>query len=77
MRILFVLFLCPLFSFAQSVGIGTYNPDRSAKLEVSSTNQGFLPPRMTFSQRNMIQNPVPGLMIYCTTCGVGGDLQVF
>jgi hypothetical protein len=53
-----------LFFFAQNVGIGMYNPDRSAKLEIASTNQGFLQPRMTFSQRNMIQNPVPGLMIY-------------
>jgi hypothetical protein len=48
------------------VGIGTVNPASSAKLEVSSTTQGFLPPRMTRAQRNAISNPVAGLTIYNT-----------
>lgn len=67
----------PIVSFSQRVGIGTNKPDSSAKLDVSSTNMGFLPPRMTFSQRNAIKNPASGLIVYCTTCGIGGDLQVF
>ncbi|NGX84604.1 FISUMP domain-containing protein [Aequorivita sp. KMM 9714] len=46
------------------VGIGTTNPHSSAALDVSSNNSGFLPPRMTTSQRNAITNPVAGLMIY-------------
>jgi uncharacterized protein (TIGR02145 family) len=54
---------------AQRIGIGTQLPDTSAILEVQSINAGFLPPRMTMSQRNAISNPAPGLMIYCTDCG--------
>lgn len=50
-----------------NVGIGTMNPNSSAKLELNSTNKGFLPPRMTTAQRNGITNPAEGLMIYNTT----------
>ena len=47
-----------------NVGIGTTKPDQSAALEVNSTNQGFLIPRMSLQQRNEIQNPATGLMVY-------------
>jgi len=66
-------FFILVFSFklfvvnAQNVGIGTDSPNVSAKLEVSSNNSGFLPPRMTTTQRNTIVNPVAGLQIYNTT----------
>jgi len=55
--------------FAQGVGINTSgaDADASAMLDVSSTTQGFLPPRMTETQRNAISNPATGLMIYNTT----------
>ncbi|MCK4288096.1 MAG: hypothetical protein KAW86_02730, partial [Bacteroidales bacterium] len=46
------------------VGIGTDNPDISATLEVYSTNTGFLPPRLTTEQRDAIENPAIGLMIF-------------
>jgi len=39
----------------------------SAKLQVNSTTQGFLPPRMTAAQRDAIASPVAGLIIYNTT----------
>jgi len=67
-------FLC---SYSQSVGIGTANPNAAAKLDVVSTNQGLLPPRLTYTQRNNIVNPVAGLMIWCSTCGTNGELQVY
>ena len=51
---------------AQSVGVGTQTPDPSAALDVKSTNQGFLPPRMTTAQRNAISNKAAGLVIYNT-----------
>jgi len=53
--------------FAQ-VGINADNnaPDASAGLDVSFTNKGFLPPRMTTSQRNSITSPAEGLVIYNT-----------
>ena len=56
--------LSPLFSQAQSVGIGTTTPDPSAALDVSATNKGLLIPRVTFSNRPA--SPVAGLMIYQT-----------
>jgi hypothetical protein len=49
----------------------------SAVLEANSTSQGFLPPRMTASQKNAISNPVPGLMLWCSNCGVNGELQIY
>ncbi|MBK9042941.1 MAG: fibrobacter succinogenes major paralogous domain-containing protein [Saprospiraceae bacterium] len=52
---------------AQNVGIGTTTPDTSAQLDVSSTNKGFLPPRMTTTDRNAIASPANGLIIYNTT----------
>ena len=61
-------------SFAQ-VGIGTTTPDASAALDVSSTTKGFLPPRMTEAQRNAINTPALGLMVYCTDCGANGEPQ--
>jgi hypothetical protein len=50
-----------------NVGIGNSNPDASAKLDVVSTTQGFLPPRMTTTQRNAIASPAAGLIVYDTT----------
>jgi hypothetical protein len=60
-----------------TLGVGTSSPNTSAKLEVSSTTQGFLPPKMTFAQRNLINSPVQGLMIYCTDCNTNGELQIY
>jgi hypothetical protein len=39
----------------------------SARLEVVSTSQGFLPPKMTTAQKNAIVSPVSGLMVFDTT----------
>jgi hypothetical protein len=50
----------------------------SAVLDASSTTQGFLPPRMTATQRDAIANPATGLVVFCTNCGTnGGELEVF
>ena len=48
-----------------NVGINTTNPDASAKLQVDSTTSGFLPPRMTNTERNNITSPQIGLIVYC------------
>jgi hypothetical protein len=48
------------------VALGTTSPNASAKLQVDSTTQGFLPPRMTNAQRAAIAAPAIGLMVYCT-----------
>jgi uncharacterized protein (TIGR02145 family) len=50
-----------------SVGVGTNQPDSSAVLDLESNDKGFLPPRMTESQRDAIDNPATGLLIFNTT----------
>ncbi len=60
-----------------NVGVGTASPNASAKVEVSSTTQGFLPPRMTAEQQNAIASPAVGLQIWCTSCGLAGELHVY
>jgi len=47
--------------------IGTTTNIASSKLTVTSTTQGFLPPRMTTTQKNAIASPASGLVVYDTT----------
>ncbi len=49
------------------VGIGPDTPHPSAILDASSTTKGFLPPRMTQAQREVMVNPAEGLTIYNIT----------
>ena len=46
-------------------GSGAMNS--SAQLDVESTTRGFLPPRMTTTQRNAIASPAAGLVLYDST----------
>jgi hypothetical protein len=48
-------------------GFGTATPDAKAALDVTSTTQGFLPPRMTTAQRDAITSPTAGLVLYNST----------
>lgn len=80
MRSIFIFLIATLFSttlIAQSIGVGTNNPHPSAQLDVSSTNKGFLPPRMTAVQRDSIVSPAAGLIVYCTNCDTAGQMQYF
>jgi len=52
---------------SRGVGIFTDNPDISAALDIVSTTKGFLPPRMTTAQRDLISSPATGLTLYNTT----------
>ena len=77
MKNCFFIFVILLFAHkvtAQNIGIGTSTPDSSAILDISSTDKGYLLPRMTFAQRNAIPNPATGLMVWCTDCN---EMQVF
>jgi hypothetical protein len=49
------------------VGIGATSPNAAAQLDVQSTTGGFLPPRMTGTQRDAISSPPNGLMLYNST----------
>ena len=75
--ILILTLLCAANSIQAQVGIGTSSPASSSILDVTSTSKGFLPPRMTLAQRDAISSPVAGLMIWCTDCGLSGDLQTY
>ncbi len=61
-----LLMICNSLYAQNNVGIGTA-PNASAKLDVSSTTQGMLVPRMTTTQRNTITAPATGLMVYDIT----------
>jgi PKD repeat protein len=67
------LSLCFISFFAsicwgQGVTIGSNSPAHpSAVLDVQSTNQGFLLPRISSGARDSILNPQPGLQIYNIT----------
>ena len=51
----------------KNLGIGTNNQNISSLLDLTSTTKGFLPPRMTTTQRDAISTPVAGLMIFNTS----------
>ncbi len=63
------------------LALGTIAPSASAKLQVDSTTQGFLPPRMTSAQRLAIASPAPGLIVYDTSqqclCTYNGTYWTF
>jgi hypothetical protein len=67
-----------LFSLqlAAQVGIGTSTPHASAKLEVRSTTQGFLPPRVSLTATNAatpVTAPETGLLVYNIATSSGAN----
>ena len=73
-KLALILIIAIVFvSFSQNpVGIGTVAPHPSAILEVSSTNKGFLPPRMSKTEMEAINSPAVGLIVYCLDCNPKG-----
>ena len=64
----FTLLLTAFVSVTAQVGINPDNkePDPSAMLDVSSVDKGLLIPRMTSEERDAIENPSEGLLIFNT-----------
>jgi hypothetical protein len=67
------LMVCTLvvFFFIETSGQVSVNnnsapPDNSAMLDVQSTEKGMLVPRMTMAQRDLIEDPATGLVIFQT-----------
>ena len=69
--VVLLIFSIPI---AAQTGIGTSTPHASAKLEVASSTQGFLPPRITLTATNSaspVTTPATGLLIFNTaTAGI-------
>jgi len=61
----------PVFQIANSsstaIVFNSTNSYASAQLAIDSTTRGFLPPRLTTTQKNAIASPTAGLMVYDTT----------
>ncbi len=62
-----VLLLHTLSTSAQTVIGGLTAPDESAILDIRSTEQGVLFPRLSESERDAVESPASGLMIFNTT----------
>ena len=60
----------PIFS-QNNIGINTTTPHASAALDVQSTTQGMLIPRMNATQRGLIATPATGLLVYQTDAPTG------
>ena len=68
----FVVFLNSNLLFSQvSINNNGDPPNGSAMLDVSSTTKGFLPPRMTQTQRTAISSPSEGLLVFQTDATSG------
>jgi len=69
-RIFFVaLCYCLQLTVFAQVGINTSSPNASAQLDVTSSNKGFLPPRValtSITDNSTISSPASGLLIYNT-----------
>jgi hypothetical protein len=57
----------PLSISTGEVGVGDVTTYASAIFAIGSTTRGFLPPRMTEAQRDLISAPAAGLIVYNTT----------
>ncbi len=75
--LLFAALIAVSFTTSAQVGIGIAAPDASAALDITSTTSGLLPPRMTMVQRDAIATSAAGLIMYCTNCGVNGEMQIY
>ncbi|OIQ21271.1 cell wall anchor protein [Lacinutrix sp. MedPE-SW] len=63
----FIVFFFYTIKSISQVGIGTTTPDTSSILDITSTTQGLLTPRMTSTERINITTPAEGLLVYDIT----------
>ena len=80
--VLFLLWFCTnsiSAQIVQKIGDNSNFINDKAVLEIESTSKGFLLPRMTEVQRDLINNPPEGLMLWCTDCSYtnGSEIMVW
>jgi uncharacterized protein (TIGR02145 family) len=75
--ITFTLFIFGFTNAQVKIGNNPNAINPSSVLELESTTQGFLPPRLTYAQRVAIVSPTAGLQVWCTNCGASGELQMY
>lgn len=61
-----MLLLAPTLFAQNNIAIGNNAPDSSARLDVQSSTQGLLIPRLTSAQRNAMPKKAVGLLVYDT-----------
>jgi hypothetical protein len=67
-KIILIVVLTLVFGAVEAqVGIGTIVPDESSILDLNSDTKGFLPPRLSQLQRDNINSPASGLVVFNTT----------
>ncbi|MEJ7587323.1 MAG: DNRLRE domain-containing protein [Ferruginibacter sp.] len=75
----FLSITIPCLCVNSQVGIGTVTPVPSAQLDVTSTNKGFLPPRVSLTATSVaapVSNPANGLLVYNTSTSGGTPTNV-
>jgi hypothetical protein len=70
--ILLLIIGLPVLAMCQGVGINTNTPDANSMLEVKSTNQGILIPRIDYNNRPSV-SVASGTLIYVIANGPSGD----
>lgn len=53
------------------------NDETSSFFDSNNSKKGMIPPQLTFIEKNKIQHPSPGTIIWCTNCGTNGELQMW
>jgi hypothetical protein len=62
------------------IGGNPTSMNNASLLELESTTQGLLPPRMTNSQMTLIGSPgrpPAGMQVWCTNCVTSGEMRVY
>lgn len=65
--VLLLFFFFLTFLGNAQIGIGTVTPNATSVLDITSTTQGMLAPRMTTAQRTAIVSPAESLLVFDTT----------
>jgi len=65
-NIFFALLFFPGIAMAQSVGIGTQNPNSSSVLDLGTSAKPLVLPRLTSLQMNGVTGPSLGMIVYNT-----------